>query len=360
MTPSPRGPRPKPAPPAARLSGGGLRWSVFTVGDNVRGPPRRTARFQEILSYAEEADRLGYWGFFFGEHHFDPHGEVPDPWLLVAAAAERTRDGGIRLGPMVSNLAFRHPVRLAEQALLANGLSGDRVEIGIGSGNVLQEHVGFGLTPDPQARKRAAFDAAVPLFLTAVETGLAPAPGHPAGSVLIPIDPIRTLGPRLWVAVGRVEVALRFASQGYSVAVGPPFATMTDLSELTGLVRELRAELNGRATPRIAAAFPTYVGPHPEEAVVALDRFLAQKRVDGSAHLPVENRPKPSGASAAELVRRNLAVIGSPAEVAAQLREIAATGITDYFAVPDFGALAPERVIPSLRALATLGELRGR
>jgi alkanesulfonate monooxygenase SsuD/methylene tetrahydromethanopterin reductase-like flavin-dependent oxidoreductase (luciferase family) len=347
-------------PPGSEATGSGLRWSVFTVGDNVSGPHYRGDRYREILDYVEAADRLGFWAFFFAEHHFDPHGEIPDPWLLVAAAAERTRHGSIRLGPMVSNLSFRHPVRVAEQALLANRLANDRVEIGIGSGNVLQEHLAFGLTPDPMQRKREAFDAAVPTFLGALKSGAAPVPGHPAGAVKIPIPPIPELEPRVWAAVGRIEAAVRFASEGYSVALGPPFATMPDLSGLRSLVQGLRDELGGARVPRVAAAFPTYVGPDPSVALEALDRFLGQKHHDGTAHLAKEARPERSRTTAADLVRKNLAVIGTPAEAARQISAIEATGITDYFAIPDFGVLEPDRVKSSLRELAKLGNLRGK
>ena len=338
----------------------GLRWSLFTVGDNVRGGRRRADRFHEILDYVAEANRLGYWAFFFAEHHFDPHGEVADPWLMVAAAAERTRHGGIRLGSMVSNLSFRNPVRVAEQALLANSLSKDRVEIGIGSGNVLQEHLAFGLHPEPLTKKREAFDRAVPTFLAALEGGLVAAPGHPAGSVQIPLEPIQPAGPRVWMAAGRIEVAVRFASLGHSVAFGPPFVTMPGLSTLAELVRQFREGLNGRPAPRIGAAFPTYVGPDASSAVEALDRFLAQKHQDGNAHLLPEDRPNPSPVTAADLVHRNLAVIGTPHEAARQIDAITVTGITDFFAIPDFGALDPELVIPSLRELAKLENLPTR
>ncbi len=357
-TPARRPPaRPAPTPPAgsgSRARAPDLRWSLFTVADNVPGAERRTDRYAEILAYVEEAERLGYWAFFFAEHHFDPHGVVPDPWLLVAAASERTRSGRIRLGPMVSNLAFRNPVRLAEQTLLANRLCGDRVEIGVGSGNVLQEHVAFGLYPDPVSRKREAFDGAVPAFLSAVEGGSVSAPHHPAGSVRIPIEPIRPLGARVWVAAGRTEVAVRFASQGHSIALGPPFATMPELAALATQVSQIHAALDGRPLPRIAAAFPTYVGPEPGPALDALDRFLAQKRSDGTAHLPPRERSASVEVTAADLVRRDLAVIGTPSTVRRQLKAIAATGISDVFAIPDFGGLRPELVTPSLAELAQL------
>lgn len=346
--------RPEVRPPSPSGSSAPMRCSVFTVGDNLEENERRPGRFREILDYVELADRLGYWGFFFAEHHFDPHGEIADPWLLVTAAAERTRGGRLRLGPMVSNLAFRHPVQVAEQALLAQEIAEGRLEIGVGSGNVLREHVAFGLVPDPTARKRAAFDQNLPRLVHALEGRPIPASDHPGGSVHVPIPPISEVTRHLWIAVGRTEAAVRFAREGHPVALGPPFATMDGLPALQDQVASIRAALPPDRTPRIAAAFPAYVGDARTRALAALDRFLVGKHRDGTAHLPV-GVPSPRPAvDATELVRRNLALIGRPEEVVGQLRAIAVTGITDLLVIPDFGGLEPALVSRSLIKIAGL------
>jgi alkanesulfonate monooxygenase SsuD/methylene tetrahydromethanopterin reductase-like flavin-dependent oxidoreductase (luciferase family) len=57
------------------------------------------------------------------------------------------------------------------------------------------------------------------------------------------------------------------------------------------------------------------------------------------------------------LVGRNLAVIGSPSDASEQIREIAAIGITDFFAIPDFGGLRPAAVGRSLEAIARVAGL---
>lgn len=345
-------------PPTPSPLGASPRWSVFSVGDNLEGPRRRGCRPSELLEYVEEAERLGYWEFFFAEHHFHPHGEVPDPWLMVTAAAERTRGGRIRLGPMVSNLAFRHPVQVAEQALLANALSDDRIEVGVGSGNIPQEHVAFGLHPEPVARKREAFDRALPVFLTILTGGELKVPMLPAGGVRVEIGPPVAPMSRVWFATGNTEAAVRFTSQGHSVALGPPFATMKDLSDLTKIIEGIRAEARAGRNPAIAAAFPTYAGPEPERALDALDEFLVVKSHDGGAHRPTETVAGARPASARDLVRKDLALVGTPEAVARQLHRVASTGITDLFAIPDFGGLPPDQVVPSLRALAEVARLR--
>jgi alkanesulfonate monooxygenase SsuD/methylene tetrahydromethanopterin reductase-like flavin-dependent oxidoreductase (luciferase family) len=123
------------------------------------------------------------------------------------------------------------------------------------------------------------------------------------------------------------------------------------------MVRQIRAGVGPAVAPRIAAAFPAYAGPHRNVALSALDEFIDVKNRDGTAHLPTGSRNPARPATAADLVQRGLALIGSPDEVARQVALVAATGITDLFAMPDFGALPPELVVPSLRALAGLAHL---
>ena len=352
MTPPAGGPSSPPSRPSTAL-----RCSVFTVGDNLEGDERRPGRFLEILDYVAHAAQLGYWGFFFAEHHFDPHGEIADPWLLVTAAAERTRGSPLRLGPMVSNLAFRHPVRVGEQALLAQQIAGQRLEIGVGSGNVLREHVAFGLGPEPAARKRAAFDENLPQLIRVLAGRPIPLPS--GGTADVPLPSLPNVTEHVWVAAGRIEAAVRFAREGYPIALGPPFATMDGLPSLRDQVAAVRASLPPGRAARIAAAFPVYVGEAEAPALYALDRFLAGKHRDGTAHLPAVDRPPRPTVDAAELVRRNLAVIGRSGPAVRQLKEIAATGITDLFVIPDFGGLAPALVTRSLAEIAAAIGLRG-
>ena len=107
------------------------------------------------LAYAEAAERLGYDGFFTSDHYFSVVGAEGraslDVWGVLCALAAVTKR--IQLGTMVSPVTFRPPVVLAKLALVADGLSGGRVELGLGTGWHETEHKKFGLPFPPFAER---------------------------------------------------------------------------------------------------------------------------------------------------------------------------------------------------------------
>src|SRR5919198_4676191 len=104
---------------------------------------------------AETAERLGFEGLFRSDHYFSSQGVdgrgSTDAWTLLGGLAARTER--LRLGTLVSPVTFRQPALLAKAALTADGISGGRVEIGMGAGWWTEEHTQFGF-PFPPTRER--------------------------------------------------------------------------------------------------------------------------------------------------------------------------------------------------------------
>jgi alkanesulfonate monooxygenase SsuD/methylene tetrahydromethanopterin reductase-like flavin-dependent oxidoreductase (luciferase family) len=101
------------------------------------------AVLDDLLDCVELSDRLGLDGWFFAEHHVDPAFSLtPSPNLLIAAAARRTKR--LRLGNMVNILPFHHPLRVAEEIRMLDLLTGGRLEVGFGRGQVRGEQAAFG------------------------------------------------------------------------------------------------------------------------------------------------------------------------------------------------------------------------
>src|SRR5207302_1234263 len=73
-----------------------------------------------------------------------------EAWISPTALA--TRAQRIRFGPLVSPLTFYHPAILAKMAAAVDGLSGGRLDLGIGAGWNVPEHATFGL-PFPSTRE---------------------------------------------------------------------------------------------------------------------------------------------------------------------------------------------------------------
>jgi alkanesulfonate monooxygenase SsuD/methylene tetrahydromethanopterin reductase-like flavin-dependent oxidoreductase (luciferase family) len=66
-------------------------------------------------------------------HWREPALGVADPWITLAAMAAATKR--IRLGPMVTPLARRRPVKVARETITLDQLSGGRLTLGVGLGS---------------------------------------------------------------------------------------------------------------------------------------------------------------------------------------------------------------------------------
>lgn len=85
-----------------------------------------------IVDCWREAERFGFDSAWLVDT-FSYQGLVEyEPWTLLAALARET--SRIRIGTLITQIAFRHPTLLAAQALTLDHLSAGRIELGIGGG----------------------------------------------------------------------------------------------------------------------------------------------------------------------------------------------------------------------------------
>src|SRR5919108_6154500 len=82
-----------------------------------------------------EAEEVGWHGAFVWDNlrFQEPVVDVADPWITLAAMATATKR--IRLGPMVTPLARRRPVKVARETATLDRLSGGRLTLGGGLGS---------------------------------------------------------------------------------------------------------------------------------------------------------------------------------------------------------------------------------
>lgn len=109
----------------------------------------KLSRGEPIDSYLRVwriADESGFdhcWAF---DHLVTSAGGVDlplyDGWTLLAAMARETKR--VRMGLIVTAMTYRHPALLAKIAVTVDHLSNGRLEFGIGSGWVVNEHEMFG------------------------------------------------------------------------------------------------------------------------------------------------------------------------------------------------------------------------
>lgn len=120
------------------------------------------------LDFCLRAESAGFDSVWLTEHHFSNYGLIPDPMLALSYIAART--SRIKLGTAVLVLPWHDPVRLAEQIILADHLSGGRMVIGIGRGLSKDEFEGLRV---PLEESRERFSDHAELILAALETGVA-------------------------------------------------------------------------------------------------------------------------------------------------------------------------------------------
>ena len=119
-------------------------------------------RYHDILAQIELGDSIGFDKAWLGEIHFTGTFSIlADPLMVLGAAAQRT--SRIRLGTAVTLLPLHNPIKIAEEAAIADILSDGRLEFGVGRG-VAYQYPGFGIRSE-ESRER--FEEALDFILKA-------------------------------------------------------------------------------------------------------------------------------------------------------------------------------------------------
>ncbi len=97
----------------------------------------------EWAQIARRAEDLGYSTLFMPDHFGDQLAPVP---ALMAAAAATT---GLRVGSLVLDNDYKHPLVLAKELATIDVLSGGRLEVGLGAGWMATDYEQSGIAYDP-------------------------------------------------------------------------------------------------------------------------------------------------------------------------------------------------------------------
>ena len=134
MSPRVRGPHATgwQDPAALRPSGGKLVGMKYAIS---MPPFGQLADPSFLVEAAVAAEEQGLAGLFLWDHVLRPETDPPeilDPWVVLGAQALAT--SRIRLGPMVTPLTRRRPIKLAREAITVDHLSAGRLILGLGLG----------------------------------------------------------------------------------------------------------------------------------------------------------------------------------------------------------------------------------
>jgi len=128
-------------------------------------PGEYPLRFETIVEYAREAERLGFDSLWVSDHltlDLRKYGGRPDaervydPLVVLAALARVTHS--VRLGTLVALEALRPASVLAKSCASLDRISGGRLDIGVGAGWYEPDYAAIDMTMPPPAARLARLD----------------------------------------------------------------------------------------------------------------------------------------------------------------------------------------------------------
>ena len=303
--------------------------------------PQQGATYEQLLTVAREAERLGFDAFFRSDHYLTMGGDgLPGPsdaWITLAGLARETST--IRLGTLVTASTFRLPGPLAISVAGVDLMSGGRVELGIGAGWYDGEHTAYGIPFPPLGERfeRLEEQLAILTGLWAAEEGehfsftgrhyqVVDSPALPT--------PVQRPGPPVIVGGGgpvrTPQLAARFAAE-----FNMPFSSLDDTSSQFTRVRSACEA----------------IGRDPDGLVYS----AAQVVCCASSEEELARRAASIGREVDELRQNGLC--GTPEEIADKLATFAEAGAARaYLQVLDLDdlkhlQLLGERVLPAVADL---------
>lgn len=271
-----------------------------------------------------EVETLGFAGLYCCDHFANPAPpDYPSLEVMTAMAYAASHSTRMGLGTLVAPVSWRDPVMLARQAMAIDDLSNGRFVLGVGAGWNEREHAMFGYPLGDRPERLARFTEALEVitglirndepqtfagqFYQLREATLLPRPGRPTPVLVGGSGPKRTL-----------PLVARYADSWNAAGM-----TADEVRErndhLDGLIaREGRRPGDVKRTMMKAI----YCGRDEAEYEA---RLRGVRQSSGNGELPQSELLE-------RLRTRSKAIVGTPDEVAAQLRAYAAAGIEEIMA----------------------------
>jgi alkanesulfonate monooxygenase SsuD/methylene tetrahydromethanopterin reductase-like flavin-dependent oxidoreductase (luciferase family) len=217
----------------------------------------------QSVELATAAEEIGLDGAFFRVHHFARQLSAPFP--LLSAAAMRT--SRIELGTGVIDMRYENPLAMAEEAAIADLLSGGRLQLGISRGSPEPAWRGieaFGYAPRQGATDTDLAREKTQLFRAAIAgrpVVAADAGGRPTAEPMLAVQPQSPgLDRRVWWGSATRETARWVAQQGMNLMsstllledTGVPFDELQ--AEQIAAFREAWAEAGWEHEPRVSVS----------------------------------------------------------------------------------------------------------
>lgn len=329
-----------------------MKFGLFIIGDD--DPELKLdlkGYYERMLEQVRHGESLGYECFWFGEHHFDFHGVIPSPTVLMSAAAACTDT--IRLGVAVALLPYRNPVLTAEEYAMIDVLSGGRLDFGVGRGTP-PELVGFGVKQD----NRDLLVESLEVVEMAWREGKVSYQGqfHQIDEVSLNVRPVQEPLPPVYFAAlsqGSYQVA---GERGYPI-LGIPFASCKDWAEVKRKVAFYTETLSQNGHDPGVLDVGQTIHTHVAESDAAARR---RARPAMARYYEARKSVRPRGYD--ELDQGRMLMVGGPARCIEQIQEIADTGANYVIFSMNFAGLDQKSILESMAMMVreVLPKVEGR
>ena len=252
-----------------------LEFGLMSLGDLLAHPTSgkrmtEAQRHRSIVDQAILAEELGFSSIHLGEHHFSDY-MLSSPPVVLAAIGERTRT--LKLSTAVTLAGNLDPVRVAEDYSTVDVLSGGRVELVLGRGNLfVNTYAGFG---QDIATARERYDEHVNLLVKLLREEDITWSGNfrsPLSSHTTRPRPVSTVP--VWIGAGSADSAKLAADLGCWLMLPSVFGKPEMFKPIVDIYHERWSEV-GRAPDkaRVGACSHTYIGTNNKSARAVWEKF---------------------------------------------------------------------------------------
>jgi alkanesulfonate monooxygenase SsuD/methylene tetrahydromethanopterin reductase-like flavin-dependent oxidoreductase (luciferase family) len=323
------------------------------IHSSLFDPRRAHHMYNDFMDELEFAAECGFDAICVNEHHSNGYGLMPSPNLVAAALARRTSDAALCV--LGNSLAlYNPPTRVAEEFAMIDCISGGRLIAGFPVGSPMDTCYAYGQNPSMlRERYHEAHDLILQAW-TEQDTFAFNGRFNQQRYVNIWPRPVQKPHPPIWIpGGGSVETWQWCAEMDYVYCYLSYYGYKAGQSTMDGFWEEMKRlgkdrnpyragflQFVGVAETREEAyrlyrepaeyfygrclhIDPRFAGP-PGYTTEATQRRGAQSQVAQAAQLSrYESKFQMLAREMDAIVERGYVIIGSPDEVAAQLREVA-------------------------------------
>jgi len=325
------------------------------IHSSLFDPKRAHLMYNDFMDELEHAAECGFDAVCVNEHHSNGYGLMPSPNLIASALSRRTRDTAICV--MGNSLAlYNPPTRVAEEFAMIDCISGGRLIAGFPVGTPMDTCYAYGQNPSMlRERYREAHDLVMRAWTTE-ETFAFNGRFNQQRYVNIWPRPVQKPHPPIWIPGGGSVETWRWCAEmdyvysylsyyGYKAGRATMEGFWQEMSRLGKDRNPYRAgflQFVGVAESRaeamriyresaeyfylrclhVAAKFASPPG-YTSEATQRAGIESQVARAAGAAPPRYQDKFQLLPKTMDEIVDRGYVVIGSPDEVAEQLREVA-------------------------------------